>query len=183
RLKSRNIPPERERDIAIVIAASSGFSWIFASGFDDEIISSKESLRNQPIAFNKQYPVFCKLPDSPEVEPNPKVSRSEDYNSVMKRLMRNPYEYHHDLGMNYTLITENLIAEDFDPNSLRSGFLIIGMGPLREKWESLCSLHSRTWIDPVGPMEEQYTEVHVIWPRMIPGESPLKAYPKKLLRV
>ncbi|QHN86731.1 Phosphoglucan phosphatase LSF2 [Arachis hypogaea] len=34
----------------------------------------------------------------------------EDYNFAMKRMMRNPYEYHHDLGMNYTLITDNLIV-------------------------------------------------------------------------
>ncbi|KAL6533026.1 Phosphoglucan phosphatase lsf2, chloroplastic [Orobanche minor] len=34
----------------------------------------------------------------------------EDYNIAMKKMMRNPYEYHHDLGMNYTLITENLIV-------------------------------------------------------------------------
>ncbi|KAL1290771.1 hypothetical protein HN51_059281 [Arachis hypogaea] len=36
--------------------------------------------------------------------------RMEDYNIAMKRMMRNPYEYHHDLGMNYTLITDNLIV-------------------------------------------------------------------------
>jgi len=24
--------------------------------------------------------------------------RMEDYNTAMKRMMRNPYEYHHDLG-------------------------------------------------------------------------------------
>ncbi|KAL7107522.1 hypothetical protein ACP275_06G059800 [Erythranthe tilingii] len=35
---------------------------------------------------------------------------TEDYNLAMKKMMRNPYEYHHDLGMNYTLITENLIV-------------------------------------------------------------------------
>lgn len=34
----------------------------------------------------------------------------EDYNTAMKRMMRNPYEYHHDLGMSYTLITDNLIV-------------------------------------------------------------------------
>lgn len=28
----------------------------------------------------------------------------------MKRMMRNPYEYHHDLGMNYTIINDNLIV-------------------------------------------------------------------------
>jgi uncharacterized membrane protein YidH (DUF202 family) len=25
-------------------------------------------------------------------------TRMEDYNTAMKRMMRNPYEYHHDLG-------------------------------------------------------------------------------------
>ncbi|KAL4334350.1 hypothetical protein GQ457_07G019660 [Hibiscus cannabinus] len=37
-------------------------------------------------------------------------NRMEEYNTAMKRMMRNPYEYHHDLGMNYTLITDNLIV-------------------------------------------------------------------------
>ncbi|XP_059627908.1 phosphoglucan phosphatase LSF2, chloroplastic [Cornus florida] len=48
-------------------------------------------------------------------------NRMEEYNIAMKSMMRNPYEYHHDLGMNYTLITDNLIvgsqpqkAEDID---------------------------------------------------------------------
>ncbi|GMP61373.1 hypothetical protein CsSME_00023868 [Camellia sinensis var. sinensis] len=34
----------------------------------------------------------------------------EEYNIAMKKMMRNPYEYHHDLGMNYTLITDKLIV-------------------------------------------------------------------------
>ncbi|XP_072996364.1 phosphoglucan phosphatase LSF2, chloroplastic [Typha latifolia] len=34
----------------------------------------------------------------------------EDYNTAMKRMMRNPYEYHHDLGMNYTIISDSLIV-------------------------------------------------------------------------
>lgn len=34
----------------------------------------------------------------------------EDYNTAMKRMMRNPYEYHHDLGMNYTVISDSLIV-------------------------------------------------------------------------
>jgi len=47
--------------------------------------------------------------------------KSDEYNKAMQRQMRNPYEYHHDLGMNYTRITPNLIvgsqpqnAEDID---------------------------------------------------------------------
>ncbi|OIT39281.1 PREDICTED: phosphoglucan phosphatase LSF2, chloroplastic [Nicotiana attenuata] len=66
---------------------------------------------------NKSFQISCKLSES-EVEENytsKKVSGSssnkmEEYNLAMKRMMRNPYEYHHDLGMNYTLITENLIV-------------------------------------------------------------------------
>ncbi|CAI9774933.1 unnamed protein product [Fraxinus pennsylvanica] len=53
--------------------------------------------------------ISCKLPESA----NKGITTSrkmEDYNVAMKRTMRNPYEYHHDLGMNYTLITENLIV-------------------------------------------------------------------------
>ncbi|CAN6463259.1 unnamed protein product [Victoria cruziana] len=38
------------------------------------------------------------------------LRKMDDYNVAMKRMMRNPYEYHHDLGMNYTQITENLIV-------------------------------------------------------------------------
>uniref|UniRef100_A0A0E0CJ10 Tyrosine specific protein phosphatases domain-containing protein n=1 Tax=Oryza meridionalis TaxID=40149 RepID=A0A0E0CJ10_9ORYZ len=37
-------------------------------------------------------------------------SRMEDYNTAMKRMMRNPYEYHHDLGMNYAIISDSLIV-------------------------------------------------------------------------
>ncbi|CDP13923.1 unnamed protein product [Coffea canephora] len=59
--------------------------------------------------------IYCKAPES-EVQENPtrkgssSKNRMEEYNIAMKRMMRNPYEYHHDLGMNYTLITEDLIV-------------------------------------------------------------------------
>ncbi|CAN6361222.1 unnamed protein product [Urochloa humidicola] len=36
--------------------------------------------------------------------------KMEDYNTAMKRMMRNPYEYHHDLGMNYAVISDSLIV-------------------------------------------------------------------------
>ncbi|OEL15970.1 Phosphoglucan phosphatase LSF2, chloroplastic [Dichanthelium oligosanthes] len=36
--------------------------------------------------------------------------KMDDYNAAMKRMMRNPYEYHHDLGMNYAVITDSLIV-------------------------------------------------------------------------
>ncbi|CAL4891788.1 unnamed protein product [Urochloa decumbens] len=73
--------------------------------------------------------------------------KMEDYNTAMKRMMRNPYEYHHDLGMSPPIITPQdkdieywgidflailnrckevgikhirRPAVDFDPDSLRS---------------------------------------------------------------
>ncbi|XP_058075462.1 phosphoglucan phosphatase LSF2, chloroplastic [Magnolia sinica] len=38
------------------------------------------------------------------------IKVTDDYNTAMKKMMRNPFEYHHDLGMNYTHITDNLIV-------------------------------------------------------------------------
>jgi len=37
-------------------------------------------------------------------------SKVAEYNESMKRAMANPYEYHHDLGIYYTRITDNLIV-------------------------------------------------------------------------
>ncbi|GFY84474.1 dual specificity protein phosphatase (DsPTP1) family protein [Actinidia rufa] len=61
--------------------------------------------------------VSSKLSENGVEEKNPtsngvsgSKSRMEEYNIAMKRMMRNPYEYHHDLGMNYTWITNNLIV-------------------------------------------------------------------------
>ena len=34
----------------------------------------------------------------PGLNSPPRRKKIEDYNTVMKRMMRNPYEYHHDLG-------------------------------------------------------------------------------------
>ncbi|KAJ6841783.1 phosphoglucan phosphatase LSF2, chloroplastic [Iris pallida] len=51
--------------------------------------------------------IFCAISESGRFESKGKM---EDYNTAMKRMMRNPYEYHHDLGMNYTIINDNLIV-------------------------------------------------------------------------
>ncbi|KAL2227347.1 UNVERIFIED_CONTAM: Phosphoglucan phosphatase LSF2, chloroplastic [Sesamum indicum] len=118
---------------------------------------SSASLPN-PIRAFRFAKISCKLQES-ETERNRSVSinesrsKMEEYNIAMKKMMRNPYEYHHDLGqwevtddpfwksgsgpssftlsmsvhnvvasgMNYTLITEDLVvgsqpqkAEDID---------------------------------------------------------------------
>ncbi|KAK9061018.1 hypothetical protein SSX86_018198 [Deinandra increscens subsp. villosa] len=54
--------------------------------------------------------ISCKTTQNENNESSTKTHKMEDYNTAMKRMMRNPYEYHHDLGMNYNLITENLIV-------------------------------------------------------------------------
>ena len=54
--------------------------------------------------------ISCKLPES-GVEEKPTSNRAsnsnnrmEEYNSVMKKMMRNPYEYHHDLGQSFNFL-------------------------------------------------------------------------------
>ena len=67
----------------------------------NHVMVSKNSSR-----FNK---IYCKLPES-EIEENPRSqiitkskNKMEEYNIAMKKMMRNPYEYHHDLGQSLFL--------------------------------------------------------------------------------
>uniref|UniRef100_A0A7N0TH04 Phosphoglucan phosphatase LSF2, chloroplastic n=1 Tax=Kalanchoe fedtschenkoi TaxID=63787 RepID=A0A7N0TH04_KALFE len=67
------------------------------------------SFRSSKICCSKQP--GSEVEESPTSRRPPKSGdRMEEYNTAMKRMMRNPYEYHHDLGMNYTLITDKLIV-------------------------------------------------------------------------
>lgn len=58
--------------------------------------------QNAPIRLNNG--ITCKLPDSgiDESPTSKRISNSKnrmaEYNIAMKNMMRNPYEYHHDLG-------------------------------------------------------------------------------------
>ncbi|ERN05405.1 phosphoglucan phosphatase LSF2, chloroplastic [Amborella trichopoda] len=54
--------------------------------------------------------ILCKQFGSKTENPRNSQSKIDEYNTAMKRLMRNPYEYHHDLGMNYTCISEGLVV-------------------------------------------------------------------------
>ncbi|KAL4321769.1 Phosphoglucan phosphatase LSF2 [Arachis hypogaea] len=49
-------------------------------------------------------------PSTSNTTPSKSKDRMKDYNFAMKRMMRNPYEYHHDMGMNHTLIIDNLFV-------------------------------------------------------------------------
>ncbi|XP_021904107.1 phosphoglucan phosphatase LSF2, chloroplastic [Carica papaya] len=110
---------------AIVSSSSSScLSSSFTYPFENEGLMAKidRSTCNPRITKNssKVNGIFCKLSDN-GIEENPigkngananfsAKSRMEEYNIAMKRMMRNPYEYHHELGMNYTLIIDNLIV-------------------------------------------------------------------------
>ncbi|KAL2339455.1 hypothetical protein Fmac_007395 [Flemingia macrophylla] len=99
-----------------------GFPAVFRVPLDTHVLSKQTScgfmVHRNPNFSVRMSPIFCKLTES-SIEENPTTTgksppkskdRMEEYNIAMKRMMRNPYEYHHDLGMNYTLITDNLIV-------------------------------------------------------------------------
>ncbi|KAJ4844326.1 hypothetical protein Tsubulata_021204 [Turnera subulata] len=98
------------------------------------VFTSSKSNLMVPKIRSKMCRISCKVPES-GVEENPtrnasslsSKNRMEDYNTAMKRMMRNPYEYHHDLGGSSFLSPPSLHfswscfdARDFDPDSLRS---------------------------------------------------------------
>ncbi|KAF3433296.1 hypothetical protein FNV43_RR24398 [Rhamnella rubrinervis] len=95
-------------------------SVFIAPSESDVLLKKKKVHSHNRIMVSKNsfesIKIYCKAPES-EIEEYPTRNRlsnsrnkMEEYNIAMKRMMRNPYEYHHDLGMNYTLITDNLIV-------------------------------------------------------------------------
>ncbi|XP_065870737.1 phosphoglucan phosphatase LSF2, chloroplastic isoform X1 [Euphorbia lathyris] len=99
------------------ISLSSAFSYPHENGLFS-IRNKSTSKFLVPKACFRIARINCKLTES-GIEENPtrkefssssSNNRMEEYNIAMKRMMRNPYEYHHDLGMNYNLITDNLIV-------------------------------------------------------------------------
>ncbi|KAJ7965124.1 Phosphoglucan phosphatase [Quillaja saponaria] len=102
--------------------SNSCFSSVFIAPLenDDFLKQRKKKSTYNFMDSNKKFvsfgKIYCKQPES-GIEEKPTSQRAsssnnrmEEYNIAMKKMMRNPYEYHHDLGMNYTVITENLIV-------------------------------------------------------------------------
>ncbi|KAG5019351.1 hypothetical protein JHK87_015206 [Glycine soja] len=106
-----------------------GFPSVFRVPLDSQQALSKQMKNKSSCCFmvppnhnySKPSPIRCNKLSESGIEENPTTTstskrpsknkdRMEEYNIAMKRMMRNPYEYHHDLGMNYTLITDNLIV-------------------------------------------------------------------------
>lgn len=85
---------------------------IASSPHNKNIKQNNTHFNLNPITLKKPTKIWCKTTqnETPEVQKTETSHKMEDYNTAMKRMMRNPYEYHHDLGMNYNLITENLIV-------------------------------------------------------------------------
>ncbi|PPR98672.1 hypothetical protein GOBAR_AA21991 [Gossypium barbadense] len=141
------------------INSTACFSSVFLNPSQTELFPANFKCRFNFMLPKKQSKmgaprIFCNLAETETgIDDNPRnskvsvrsKSRMEEYNTAMKKMMRNPYEYHHDLGMNYTLITDNLIVgsqpqkpedidhlkqeekvayilnlQDFDPDSLRN---------------------------------------------------------------
>lgn len=95
-----------------------GLTSVFKAPLDMEVVS-KQRYHKSPCSFTVPKPksnysvrlsqtqICCKLSES-GIEENPRSKsaskskdRMEEYNIAMRRRMRNPYEYHHDLGQFY----------------------------------------------------------------------------------
>ncbi|CAK8567791.1 unnamed protein product [Lathyrus sativus] len=93
-----------------------GFSSLFRVSLNTDPLS-KQRKHKSPCSFTvplnyystRVNKICCKLSES-GTEVSKSKDMMEEYNIAMKSMMRNPYEYHHDLGMNYTVITDNLIV-------------------------------------------------------------------------
>ncbi|TYK25817.1 phosphoglucan phosphatase LSF2 [Cucumis melo var. makuwa] len=79
----------------------------------NKLLPFSSTLSKPLYRFNR---ICCGVPES-GIQQNPSTSRPsssknrmDEYNLAMKKMMRNPYEYHHELGMNYTVIADNLIV-------------------------------------------------------------------------
>lgn len=99
---------ERERETMSVVGSKSCI-FSLTSHFRENGKSSRLNSIDKPSIDPRRFPrklgVSCKISGS-GAEENPgnngvslsSKNKMEDYNTAMKRLMRSPYEYHHDFG-------------------------------------------------------------------------------------
>ncbi|XP_047963845.1 phosphoglucan phosphatase LSF2, chloroplastic [Salvia hispanica] len=89
--------------------------------FSSQLLSPPSQLQKTAVFFSsspkqiakdsfKSHRICCKLPENEVGAAQGFSTKTDEYNIAMKKLMMNPYEYHHEFGMNYTLITEDLIV-------------------------------------------------------------------------
>lgn len=80
-----------------------GFSSLFRVSLNADLLS-KQRKHISPCSFTvplnysvRVNKICCKLSES-GIEVSKSKDMMEEYNIAMKNMMRNPYEYHHDLG-------------------------------------------------------------------------------------
>lgn len=83
---------------------NSCFGSVFIAPFENDVFLKKIKkspcncfmVSNDSFKLNK---VSCGIEKNPtSSRPSNSKNTIEEYNTAMKRMMRNPYEYHHDLG-------------------------------------------------------------------------------------
>lgn len=94
------------------VVGSKSCIFSLSSHFRENDKSSRLNSINKPSIDPRRFPrnlgVTCKISGRNGAEEIPgkngvslsSKNKMEDYNTAMKRLMRSPYEYHHDLGTN-----------------------------------------------------------------------------------
>ncbi|KAL1542071.1 Phosphoglucan phosphatase lsf2, chloroplastic [Salvia divinorum] len=89
--------------------------------FSSPLLSPPSQLQKTAVFFSsslkqiaknsfKSPKICCRLPENEAGATQGFSTKTDEYNIAMKKLMMNPYEYHYEFGMNYTLITEDLIV-------------------------------------------------------------------------
>ncbi|XP_057980030.1 phosphoglucan phosphatase LSF2, chloroplastic [Malania oleifera] len=83
------------------------FSSLFTSPLENQLVFRRKKPIFNLVGFKnssgRMRKIYCKLPEN-GIEENsttqtvPNKNKMEEYNTAMKRMMRNPYEYHHDLA-------------------------------------------------------------------------------------
>ncbi|CAI8598747.1 unnamed protein product [Vicia faba] len=92
-----------------------GFSSLFRISLNTDLLSKQRKYKSPcsfivPLNYSVKVNKICSKLSESGIEVSKSKDMMEEYNIAMKSMMRNPYEYHHDLGMNYTVITDNLIV-------------------------------------------------------------------------
>lgn len=89
------------------------YSSVFLAPLENVFLKKKKICSYNHVMVSKNSSrlnkIYCNLSES-EIEENPRSqiltkskNKMEEYNTAMKRMMRNPYEYHHDLGQSLLL--------------------------------------------------------------------------------
>lgn len=93
------------------------FGSVFIAPAENVLLKKKRNILSyNHVVVSKNYStrlskICCTLSESEIDQENPRTkiftkskNKMEEYNIAMKGMMRNPYEYHHDLGLFFLLL-------------------------------------------------------------------------------